>query len=59
VKFEKDGSVIGTTDGKWEKRDVKYRDDAIVYRKNPDGTRTLLEIRFAGMSEALVFAKTS
>ena len=59
VKFEKDGSVIGTTDGKWEKRDVKYGDDAIVYRKNSDGTRTLLEIRFAGMSQALVFGKSS
>jgi hypothetical protein len=59
VKFEKDGSVIGTIDGKWEKRDVKYGDDAIVYRKNSDGTRTLLEIRFAGMSQALVFGKPS
>ncbi len=59
VKFEKDGSVIGTIDGKWEKRDVKYGDDAIVYRKNSDGTRTLIEIRFAGMSQALVFGKSS
>jgi hypothetical protein len=59
VKFEKDGSVIGTTDGKWEKRGVKYGDDAIVYRRNSDGTRTLLEIRFAGMSQALVFGKSS
>jgi hypothetical protein len=59
VKFEKDGSVIGTTDGKWEQRGVKYGDDAIVYRKNPDGSRTLLEIRFAGMSQALVFGKSS
>jgi hypothetical protein len=59
VKFEKDGSVIGTTDGKWEKRDIRYGDDAIVYRKNSDGSRTLLEIRFAGMSQALVFGKSS
>ena len=59
VKFEKDGSVIGTTDGKWEKRGVKYGDDAIVYRKNSDGSRTLLEIRFAGMNQALVFGKPS
>jgi hypothetical protein len=59
VKFEKDGGLISTTDGKWEKRDVKYGDDAIVYRKNSDGTRTLLEIRFAGMNQALVFGKSS
>ena len=59
VKFEKDGSVVGTTEGKWEKRSVKYEDDAIVYRKNSDGSRTLLELRFAGMSKALVFGKSS
>jgi cell division protein FtsN len=59
VKFEKDGSVLGTTDGKWVRRGVKYADDAVVYRKNSNGSRTLLEIRFAGMSQALVFGKSS
>jgi cell division protein FtsN len=59
VRFEKDGSVIGRTEGKWEKRSVKYEDDAVVYRKNSDGSRTLLELRFAGMSQALVFGKSS
>jgi hypothetical protein len=59
VKFEKDGSVLGTTEGKWVRRGVKYADDAVVYRRNSDGSRTLLEIRFAGMSQALVFGKSS
>jgi hypothetical protein len=59
VKFEKDGIIVGTADGKWEKRSVKYEDDAIVYRKNSDGSRTLLELRFAGMSQALVFGRSS
>ena len=59
VKFEKDGSVVSTTEGKWEKRSVKYEDDAIVYKKNSDGSRTLLELRFGGMSQALVFGKSS
>jgi PilZ domain/SPOR domain len=59
VKFEKDGSVLGTTEGKWVRRGVKYENDAVVYRKNSDGSRTLLEIRFAGMSQALVFGKSS
>ena len=59
VKFEKDGIVLGTTEGKWVRRGVKYEDDAVVYRRNSDGSRTLLEIRFAGMSQALVFSKPS
>jgi len=58
VKFEKDGSVLGTTEGKWVRRGAKYEDNAVVWTgKNSDGSRTLLEIRFAGMSQALVFGR--
>lgn len=59
VKFEKDSSVLATAEGKWVRRGVRYEDDAIVYRKNGDGSRTLLEIRFRGMSQTLVFGKSS
>jgi hypothetical protein len=59
VKFVHDNDVVATTSGKWVKREVKYPEDAYVYRKNGDGSRTLLEIRFAGMRQALVFGKTS
>jgi hypothetical protein len=59
VKFEKDSSVLARAEGKWVRRGVRYQDDAIVYRKNGDGSRTLLEIRFGGMSQALVFGKSS
>jgi hypothetical protein len=59
VKFEKDGRVLSTTEGKWVRRGVKYEDDAVVYRKNSDGSKTLLEIRFAGMSQVLVFGTSS
>jgi hypothetical protein len=59
VKFVHDNDVVATTNGKWVKREVRYTDDAYVYRKNGDGSRTLLEIRFAGMHQALVFGKSS
>ncbi len=59
VKFVQDNSVVATADGKWVKRSVRYERDAFVYRKNGDGSRTLLEIWFAGMSQALVFGKSS
>jgi hypothetical protein len=58
VKFVHNDSVVATTDGRWVKRDVKYDHDAYVYRKNMDGTRTLLEIHFGGMRQALVFGKS-
>jgi hypothetical protein len=38
---------------------VKYPRDEYVYRRNPDGSRTLLEIHFEGMRQALVFGKAS
>ena len=59
VKFVHDNDVVATTSGKWVKRGVKYTDDAYVYRKTGDGSRTLLEVRFAGMRQALVFGKAS
>jgi hypothetical protein len=57
VKFARSNSVVATADGKWVKRDVKYPRDAYVYRRNADGSRTLLEIHFGGMRQALVFGK--
>ena len=59
VKFLHDNYVVATTDGRWVKRGVKYDRDAYVYRRNGDGSRTLLEIHFGGMRQALVFGKSS
>jgi hypothetical protein len=56
VTFVKAGHVMVTAIGKWVERDVKYNTDAVVYSNNPDGSHTLLEIRFAGRKQALAFA---
>lgn len=56
VTFVKAGHVMVTAMGKWVDRDVKYNADAVVYSNNPDGSHTLLEVRFAGRKQALVFA---
>ena len=57
VKFLHNHSVIASAGGRWVKRDAKYPHDAYLYRRNPDGSRTLLEIHFGGMRQALVFGK--
>jgi hypothetical protein len=59
VKFEMNRGVVATAEGKWVKRDVRYDNDAFVYIMHVDGSRTLIEIRFAGMRQALVFGKAS
>jgi len=57
VTFAQENSIVAAGDGKWVKRGIKYQHDAFVYRKNDDGSQTLIEIQFAGMSHALVFDK--
>jgi hypothetical protein len=51
--------ATATAQAQWVPREIKYPDDAIVYTKNPDGSRTLTEVRFSGMRQALVFAKAT
>lgn len=56
VTFVKAGQVMMTAMGKFVERDVRYNADSVVYTNNPDGTHTLIEIRFGGRKQALVFA---
>jgi len=57
VKFLQRGLVVATATGKWAPTDVKYPYDAIVLQRGADGSRTLLEVRFAGMKRTLVLRK--
>jgi cell division protein FtsN len=58
VKFEDArGMTVLAIEGKWMKRSPRYTQDAIVYISNKDGSRTLVEIRFSGMEQALVLGK--
>jgi PilZ domain/SPOR domain len=55
VKFTRNYDFVVTAEGKWMKSDAPYPLNAIVWRKGADGSATLLEIRFGGMSRVLVF----
>lgn len=56
VKFKSSERGLAVTgEGTWVKRNVRYYEDAVVYTKNKDGSRNLVEIRFSGMKQALVF----
>jgi hypothetical protein len=50
--------VIATVQGKWVERDTKYVTNSVVYSNNSDGSRSILEIRFKGLSGALVFGES-
>lgn len=57
VKFEDYRGLGMTAEGKWVQRGVRYAQDAVVYRLNADGSRTLSELQFSGKVQALVFDK--
>ncbi len=57
VKFESDRGMSVTVEGKWVNQGARYSQNAIVYVENRDGSRTLLEIRFHRMGQALVFGR--
>jgi hypothetical protein len=59
VTFAQKREVVTTVEGKWVDRDTKYEANSVVYSNNPDGSRTILEVRFAGLKGALVFGEES
>ena len=57
VKIEDPRGTSVTVEGKWVKRDAKYAENAIAFVKDRDGSLALLEIRFSGLRETLVFGR--
>jgi hypothetical protein len=56
VKFEQDNHVVSTAQATWVKRNPKYEQSAIVYTQTRNGWHSLNELRFAGLTRALVFS---
>ena len=48
-------NVVATVEGRLVDAGKKFSQDAVVYDSNPDGTRTIREIRLAGSTQAIVF----
>lgn len=55
VQFVQHHKVILSTEGIVEERDKSYDRDAVVYSAGPDGTMSLVEIRFAHSNKVLTF----
>jgi hypothetical protein len=59
VTFVKAGDTVAKAEGKWVRKTIAYDYDAIVYKQNGNGSRTLLEIWFHGMNRAVALPATS
>ena len=55
VTVVKDKKVVGTTHGQWVDRGTEYDQNAMVFDTAADGSRSIIEIRFAGSKRVLVF----
>jgi hypothetical protein len=54
ISLWKDGQFIATAPGVWMKSGIKFTEDAVLLRVNRDGTRSLVEIRLAGIAKTIV-----
>jgi hypothetical protein len=54
VELWKEGRFVAAGNGAWVKGGTKYKDNAILFQVNPDGSRSLIEIRLAGSSNTIV-----
>jgi len=54
VTLWKAGLFFATAQGAWVKNGAKYPNDAALLRVNSDGSRSLVEIRLAGVEKTIV-----
>lgn len=54
VTFRRGHHVVATVQGKRVQYKDTFPDEQIVYEKKADGSKTLLEIRFAGTNDGIV-----
>ncbi len=59
VSFMKGKETVASAQAKWVDRGIKYDTDAVIYSNDGNGAPKILEIRFAGMQQALVFGDAS
>jgi hypothetical protein len=58
VTLWKDGLFFVTAQGTWVNNGARYRNDAALLRVNSDGSRSLVEIRLAGVKKTIVLDNT-
>jgi hypothetical protein len=54
VTLLKEGKFVATAHGTWVKHGVKYTENAVLLRVNPDGTRSLVELRLSGLAKTIM-----
>ena len=58
VTLLKDGQFVATAPGAWVKTGIKYPENQLLFRVNPEGSKSLIESREAGAARSSVFDNT-
>jgi hypothetical protein len=59
VELWRDGRFMATARGAWVKSGVKYKENTILLRVNPDGSRSLIELRLSGAAKSIVLTNNT
>ena len=59
VTFKQKKGGVTTAEGMLTERPSKYESNSVVYSTNPDGSRNIIEIRFADSNKVLTFGDSS
>ena len=54
VTLWRDGEFVATARGAWVKSGMKYTENTVLLRVKSDGSRSLVEIRLAGIAKSIV-----
>ncbi len=54
VELWRDGRFIATARGTWVKSGMRFKENTILLLVNPDGSRSLIELRLAGAAKSIV-----
>jgi hypothetical protein len=54
----REGQFVASASGAWVKSGMKYSENTVLLRVNSDGSRSLVEIRLAGSTRAIVLKNT-
>jgi hypothetical protein len=59
VTFKQKKGGVATAEGILAERPARYESNSVVYSTNADGSRNIIEIRFAGSNKVLTFGDSS
>jgi hypothetical protein len=59
VSFVKHKKIVASAEARWVDRTTTYRENSVLYETQSDSSQKIIEMRFAGKSQVLVFGDST